>query len=172
MSDTKRKWCAMLAKLTAPMHPEEAAKGFVNMLPMLPEDDAAFNRDTLERAARRELGDPAVPNFDTISRAFAKWNRDNRPAAQQLGANPEVLRIAKAITPREPISPEESAAIDVQIEAMKAEFSARAPAKEGGKVEPKYLNKLQLALTSSPETLAIRPDLRAALEKHEREMEG
>lgn len=81
MSEAKRKWCAMLAKLTAPMDPAEAAKAFVNMLPMLPGDDAAYNRDTLEAAAIRQKGDPAIPNFDMMQRALTAWCKANpRPS--------------------------------------------------------------------------------------------
>lgn len=69
MSEAKRKWCSVLAKLVAPLDAERAVKAFVAMLPMLPEDDRLFT----DRAARNiAVGErrTAVPTFEDLERAL------------------------------------------------------------------------------------------------------
>lgn len=161
-SEVKRGWCAMLAKLTAPMASPEAAAAFVAMLPMLPKEDAAFNRDTLERAARRETGDTAVPNYDRLARAFSEWRKDNLHVQIRMGGS---VQVGQLIAPTYEPTDAERDRVDAQVAALKAEFASTPGAKEL-KIEPKYPSKLQLALNATEAVLATRPDYRAVLEMH------
>lgn len=167
MTRIKREWCAMLAKLTAPVHAEAAVKAFIDMLPLLPQDDAAYNRDTLELAARRELGDPAIPNYDVLSRAFGKWHRGNRPIEHRQGADPVVQGITYALPDLRPPSPEECAEVAAKVAALKAEFGAKQGPRAAKEVLPKYLSKLELALSVPREVAMRRPDLAEALRQHD-----
>ena len=88
-SKAKREWCAMLAKLTSPMEAETATAAFVAMLPLLDFTDDAFNRSTLEAAARREPGDTAIPNFDKIARVLGEWFKARRPSEHHALAAPD-----------------------------------------------------------------------------------
>jgi hypothetical protein len=83
----RRKWLAMLAKLTAPMHPVEATKALCDMLPFLADmPDAAFTLASLEHvAASCRHG---CPNFGDLRAPLAEWWHDNRPAPTNLLAGP------------------------------------------------------------------------------------
>lgn len=159
---TQRGWCAMLAKLTSPMSAPEAAQAFVAMLPMLPKDDAAYNRDTLERAATREMGDTAIPNYDKLVRAFAEWRRESLPVQVRMGGS---VPVAQLIAPKAEVTPEEIERVDRQVAELKAEFAASAVSNHP-RIEPRYVDKLTLARSASPEVLAMRADYRAVLAMH------
>lgn len=87
MTQTKRQWCAMLAKLVAPMDPETAAKAFVDMLPLLPLDDTLYTRATLEAAATCERK-TAVPNYADLSRVLGRAAKERLPVAVRMGYKP------------------------------------------------------------------------------------
>lgn len=150
----------MLAKLVAPMDPETACTAFLAMMPMLPANDEAYNRTTLENAARRETGDAAIPNFDKLMRVFGEWRRDNMPAHVRMGGSAPIAQIVES---RVQPTQEEIAAVQAKAAALKAEL-AYGPTGESPKVEPRYLDKLSLARSVPASLLATRPDLRAALD--------
>ncbi len=62
MSEKKRRWCAILAKLVAPMDAARAAAAFADMLPALPDDDNLFSVEAACRVARKERR-TALPTF-------------------------------------------------------------------------------------------------------------
>lgn len=164
MSQTKLQWCAMLAKLVAPMDTERAAKAFADMLPMLPAEDQRYTRSALERAAKIDRK-TAVPTFDDLTRAFAEDWKANLPAAQRLGANPGLPRLPEP--ERKPPSAEECASVARSLSVFKADAAQVSQAKGVGSrvhdIPAAPLTKLQLARAATPEMLAARPDLRAAL---------
>lgn len=162
-TETQRSWCAMLAKLTAPMNAPDAAQAFVAMLPMLPKEDSAYNRNTLERAARRDPGDTAIPNYDRLARVFADWRRENLPVQVRMGGE---VPVAQLIAPKVERTPAECARVDQQVAELKAEMASTLCGAEI-KAAPNYPTKLQLALSASPAVLATRPDYRAVLEMHQ-----
>lgn len=161
MTPTKiqRAWCAMLAKMVAPMDASAACAAFIDMLPMLPPEDAAYNCTTLERAARREPGDTAIPNYDRLARSFGQWRRDNLPAHVRMGGS---MTVKQVIEQRVPPTPEEIVEVRAKAAAIRSE--TRNDPKTAARVEPKFVDKLTLARMASPEVLACRPDLRAALD--------
>lgn len=59
---------------------------------------------------------------------------------------------------------------DRKTSEIKVEFAGKSGAVQF-KIEPRYLEKLQLALAASPAVLATRQDYRMALEMH-RQAEG
>lgn len=87
MSQVKRQWCAMLAKLVAPMEPELAARAFVDMLPLLPADDSLYTRATLEATARCERR-TTVPTYADISAVLGRAARERLPVAVRMGYTP------------------------------------------------------------------------------------
>lgn len=87
MSQIQRQWCAMLAKLVAPMAPESAARAFVDMLPLLPADDTLYTRATLEATACCERR-TAVPIFADISAVLGRAAKDRLPVAVRMGYKP------------------------------------------------------------------------------------
>jgi hypothetical protein len=163
-TQTKLTWCAMLAKLVAPMEPERAAKAFADMLPLLPADDDRYTRSALERAAKIDRK-TAVPTFEDLSRAFSEEWKANLPAAVRLGANPETPRLDAPA--RVPPSAEECDHVRNLVTAFKADVAKVSEAKGVDAVvhdiPPAPLSKLQLARAATPAVLAMRPDLRAAL---------
>lgn len=92
MSQTRRQWCAMLAKLVAPMDPETAARAFVDMLPMLPADDMLYTRATLDAAATCERK-TAVPAYADLSRVLGRAAKDRLPVAVRMGYKPALPRV-------------------------------------------------------------------------------
>lgn len=162
-SKIQRQWCALLAKLVAPMDAQAACAAFIDMLPMLPIGDEAYNRSTLESAARRAQGDTAIPNYDRLARVFAEWRRQALPAHVRMGGSPESPRLsAPSYEPTEA----EVAEVQAKAAAFRAEMEAKPSALPETKIQPRHLTKLQIAMTASPEMLATRPDLRAALDAH------
>lgn len=166
MSQTKRQWCAMLAKLVAPMDPETAARAFVDMLPMLPADDTLYTRATLDAAATCERK-TAVPAFADISTVLGRAAKARLPADVRMGWKPA---LPAPEFHRE--SPEEIEACRARnraiIDQMRAEAAASRPAHE--RPGPKYLTVLELALTDRAEGRPItRPDKIAALAEYDRE---
>lgn len=87
MSVVRRQWCAMLAKLVAPMEPEIAARAFVDMLPLLPTDDALYTRATLEAAACCERR-TAVPNFADLAKVLGRAGLERLPVTVRMGYQP------------------------------------------------------------------------------------
>lgn len=83
----RRQWCAMLAKLVAPIDPETAAKAFADMLPMLPADATLYTRQTLDAAATCERK-TAVPTFADISGVLGRAAKDRLPASVRMGYKP------------------------------------------------------------------------------------
>jgi hypothetical protein len=166
-SKLKREWCAMLAKLTSPMDPATATAAFVDMLSVLYFPDQAFNRETLEAAARRAQGDTAVPNFDKISRALGEWTSARRPVAQRLGANPDTVRVGHE--PPGSDHPAEKARVGECLVLLAAEIKREISKNLPESAAPKahHLSKLQLARSASARVLALRPDLREVLEMAE-----
>lgn len=69
MSEIKRQWCAMLAKLVAPMDAARAAAAFVAMLPVLPPDDACYSTEAALRIARADRR-TSVPLFADIEKGL------------------------------------------------------------------------------------------------------
>ena len=120
---TQLRWCAMLAKLTAPMDSERAAQAFTYMLPMLPKDDAAYNKDTLEQAARRNPGDAAVPNYDRLARVFSDWRKANLPVQLRMGGS---IPVAQLIAPKKQVTQEEIECVDHLVATIKREMLAKS----------------------------------------------
>lgn len=122
MSQIKRQWCAMLAKLVAPMEPEKAARAFVDMLPMLPADETLYNRQTLDDAATCERK-TAVPNFADLARVLGRAGLNRLPANVRMGYTPPEKLLE---TPRD--TPEEIAACIARnrpiIDQLRAEAAA------------------------------------------------
>lgn len=120
MSQIKCQWCAMLAKLVAPMEPERAARAFVDMLPLLPADETLYNRATLEQAATCERK-TAVPNYADISKVLGNASKQKLPAHIRMGYKPPVLSLA----PPKPTE-EECEAVSALVKAITAELKAKA----------------------------------------------
>lgn len=165
-TETQRQWCAMLAKLTSPLNAPDLAQAFVSMLPMLPKEDAAYNRDTLQRAARRDVGDTAIPNFDKIDRAFADWRRQNLPVQVRMGG---ALPVAQIMAPPSEHTDEDRVHVAGLISKLKAELETERLSKPESNIKPAHATKLQLALLwlrHDPDASKLRPDLRKAYEMH------
>lgn len=121
ISQNKRQWCAVLAKLVAPMAPETAVRAFVDMLPMLPPDDTLYNRQTLEDVAtctRRT----AVPTYADLSAVLRKAAYDRLPATVRMGYVPPKWR---TLPPPAPPSQEEIEYVSVLVANLTAELRAR-----------------------------------------------
>lgn len=163
-SKTQRSWCAMLAKLTCPMDAQTACAAFIDMLPMLPGDDEAYNRSTLENAARREQGDTAIPNYDRLVRAFSEWRRQSLPAHVRMGGTFGAPAIS---APSYEPSAAECERVDNLVTSLKEDLAKHELEHGKIKVEPRYCSILELALSAAPSVLASRPDYRRALEMHQ-----
>lgn len=123
MSQTKRQWCALLAKLVAPMEPERAARAFVDMLPMLPADDTLYNRQTLDAAATCERKS-AVPNYADLSKVLGRAGLERLPVRVRMGYKPPVPLLEP---PR--ATKEEREAVSAMVRALTAEFKAKSAAR-------------------------------------------
>lgn len=123
MSQIRRQWCAMLAKLVAPMDAETAARAFVDMLPMLPADETLYTRRTLESAAtcaRRT----AVPTYEDIANTLGRAGVARLPVSVRMGYKPpETLLEA----PRETAAEREATL--ARHQSALAQFRAAAVAK-------------------------------------------
>lgn len=124
MSQTKRQWCAMLAKLVAPMEPERAARAFVDMLPMLPADDSLYNRQTLDDAATCERK-TAVPTYADLSKVLGRAGLARLPAPVRMGYKPPAPMLEP---PR--ASPEDYEQVSAIVRALTAELKAKAAARQ------------------------------------------
>ena len=124
MSQIKRQWCAMLAKLVAPMEPERAARAFVDMLPMLPVDDAVYNRQTLDAAATCERR-TAVPTYADLSKVLGRAGLERLPVSVRMGAKPSAPMLEP---PR--ATAEERAAVSAMVRALTAELKAKFAARQ------------------------------------------
>lgn len=127
MSVVRRQWCAMLAKLVAPMEPEIAARAFVDMLPLLPTDDTLYTRATLDAAAccdRRT----AVPNFTDVSRVLGRAGLERLPVAVRMGYRPPQPLL---VAPCETLAEREAAIARNQpaLAALKAGAAAKRHAR-------------------------------------------
>lgn len=87
MSQIRRQWCAMLAKLVVPMDAERAAKAFVDMLPMLPVDDTLYTRATLDAAATCERK-TAVPTYADLTNVLGCAAKDRLSVSVRMGYKP------------------------------------------------------------------------------------
>lgn len=124
MSQTRRQWCAMLAKLVAPMDPETAARAFVDMLPMLPPDDTLYTRATLDDAAtctRRT----AVPTYEDLSRVLGRAAKARLPVAVRMGYKPA----APMLDAPRPTQAERDY-VAALVKALSAELKAKAEAEK------------------------------------------
>ena len=123
MSQIRRQWCAMLAKLVAPMDAETAARAFVDMLPLLPADETLYTRRTLEAAAtcpRRT----AVPTYEDIAATLGRAGLARLPASVRMGYKPPEKLLE---TPRETAAAREAAI--ARHQPALARFRAEAVAK-------------------------------------------
>jgi hypothetical protein len=167
---TRREWATMLGMVCSPSFPAEGVEALVDMLPLLQKyDDSFFTAQTVElvgSAKRRQ----SIPSLDEITAIFAKLRNDRLPIQQRMGGAVSVAQITRQFVPD---SDDVKAATLAKAEALIADLSADAPAARTAKpeIEPRYFTKLQLALAAAPEVLAIRPDLRAALEEHRRQQD-
>jgi hypothetical protein len=127
---------------------------------------AAFTRKSLEEVASRCKW---FPSYAEVVAALGEIRRESLTIQQRMGAVP-IREITQQFVPD---SEEVQAATLAKAEALIAELSAGIPERATKPVvEPRYFTKLQLALAASPEMLAIRPDLRAALAEHQGAGEG
>lgn len=165
MSRVRREWCAMLAKLVAPMDAERAAKAFVDMLPMLPADGALYNRATLDEAATCERK-TAVPTFADISRVLGLAAQARLPANVRMGYTPPPPPPSTA----QRATPEELERAAEIVELLKSELRAKNTIARMAteKPEPKYLTPLQQALAARQSGAIMRPDWIRILAEHDR----
>jgi hypothetical protein len=169
ITKTKREWCAMLAKLVAPMEPERAAVAFIDMLPMLPPDDALYTRQTLDRAATCDRK-TSVPTFADLSRVLGEAAKERLPANVRMGYVPPKWPQIESAAPTD----EDREAACYRAQAVKAELVQRSFAAKGveEKPEPKYLTPLQLAQVALKNGFAMRADWAQALAEHEAGVSG
>lgn len=125
MSQIKRQWCAMLAKLVAPMEPERAARAFVDMLPLLPEDETLYNRATLEQAATCERK-TAVPNYADLSKVLGNYGKQRLPAHIRMGYKPPM--ISHSVLPP---TQQERDEVRALVKALTAELKAKHATRRG-----------------------------------------
>jgi len=79
-------WIALLAKLVAPMNPEEAVIGLKGMLPLLADlPDGAFTLKSLEHVARECR---RMPSYGELRSALSAWWIDNRPEMPAIEGPP------------------------------------------------------------------------------------
>lgn len=110
----------MLAKLVAPMDPERAARAYVDMLPMLPEDDELYNRATLHEAATCDRK-TAVPNYADLSRVLGKESISRLPVRLRMGyKQPERLAETRYTTAQD------KEAVALLVKALIAELKAKS----------------------------------------------
>lgn len=172
MSDPRTKWLAMLASLTYPASPGQAAEAFQPYLPLLRDlPAAAFTQRSLEAVASapRKM---AIPSFDEVRKPLAAWWKDHRPSPRAL---PEPLP-----TKRDPPTDEEIAAVREAVAGLVAELQVPDP-KSTPKLRSLVLSDEallvayeQLAKQDTPASAAaqVRVDmLRAKLGHRERETE-
>lgn len=164
---TRRQWATMLGSVCSPSFPQEGVEALVDMLPLLAKfDDSFFTVETIDLVGSTKHRQ-SIPSLAEITAVFAKMRSDRLPVQVRMGASPSVPQLeAPSFKPTEA----ECARVDEQVAALKQEF-ARLPDGKEIKIEPKYLTKLQLALSVDAATLASRPDYRDALEMHRRAQE-
>jgi hypothetical protein len=81
----REKWCAMLAKLCAPMDAPAAANALVTMLPLFADlPDAAFTHHSLTHVAELAIG---VPSYARLRAWMDAWWKANKPPAPALPDN-------------------------------------------------------------------------------------
>jgi hypothetical protein len=161
---TRREWAAMLGSVCSPSFPSDGVEALVDMLPLLQKyDDSFFTGETIElvgSAKRRQ----SIPSLDEITAVFAKLRHDRLPIQARMGGSVSMRQIVQQFVPD---SDEVRAATLAKAEALIAELRGDAPIKPGpSNIKPAYFTKLQMALSASPSVLALRPDLRAALDAY------
>lgn len=166
MSRVRREWCAMLAKLVAPMEPETAARAFADMLPMLPPDEALYTRQTLDAVATCDRR-TAVPTYADISRVLGEASKARLPASVRMGYTPPAWP-ALGSDAGSPSQAERDAAC-ARSQAVKAELRVMGTVARGGdeKPQPRHLTPLQLAQAYRAAGKPLRTGLRAALDGRE-----
>jgi hypothetical protein len=99
-------WMASLAPLVSPVFPKEVAAALREYLPLLRDvPGQAFNRDTLEEAARCAKGRHGVPTYAELRAVLAAWCREHRPV------RPALPRPRDAVPEEERCTPEQAAEI-------------------------------------------------------------
>lgn len=164
ITPTKRQWCAMLAKLVAPMDAERAAAAFVDMLPMLPTDDALYTRQTLDSVATCDRR-TSVPNFADIARVLGEAAKARMPANVRMGYTPPSWPALDDLSE----SDEARAEAADRAQAVISELRTIGHQMRGadGKPAPKHLTPLQMALQARACGAIMRPDWARALAAHE-----
>lgn len=81
----RQKWCAMLAKLCAPMDAVKAVEGLIAMLPMLADlPDEAFTDRSLTHVASKAK---RCPTYSELRAWMDEWWEANKPAPPALPDN-------------------------------------------------------------------------------------
>lgn len=81
----RQKWCAMLAKLCAPMDAVEAVSALVAMLPLLADlPDEAFNERSLAHVAGKAK---RCPTYADLRLWLDQWWQEHKPAPPALPDN-------------------------------------------------------------------------------------
>ncbi len=95
-------WLASLAPLVMPLFPADAAEAMRAYLPLLDNVPAeAFNRDTLEAAARCARGRHGVPTYAELRAVLASWCHDHRPVRQALPKPRDTVPESERCTPEQ-----------------------------------------------------------------------
>ena len=101
-SPSREAWLASLAPLVSPGYPAEAAAALHLYLRVL--DDVAleaFNRDTLEQAARCARGRHPVPTYAELRGVLDAWLREHRPVRAALPPPCNVVPESERCTPEQ-----------------------------------------------------------------------
>ncbi len=124
---------------------------------------AAWNRETLRSAMEKFQFWPSAAE---IREVLADWTRAQTPASVRMGGETAIGHAVERIAgpDRHSRTPEEIEAVKAKLAALKAELAADAVTGEAPKPKAAFLDTLALARVASPSVLAMRPDLRAALE--------
>jgi hypothetical protein len=120
----------------------------------------AFTRKSLEHVASKCK---FFPSYGELVQHLGEIWRENLPAHVRLGGSLDVPSLA---APKYEPSEDEVADVRAKVDAFKAEMAAKPSPIGEAKIKPRYLSKLEIALVSPPDVLAIRPDLREALRLH------
>lgn len=99
---TPERFLACLAPLVAPLYPADAAEAFRAYLPLLRDlPPAAFNRDTLEEAARCARARHGVPSYAELRAVLGTWCREHRPPRRRLPPPDNSIPESERCTPEQ-----------------------------------------------------------------------
>lgn len=123
----------------------------------------AWNPITLRTAMERFQFWPSAAE---IREVLADWTREQRPATVRMGAETAIGHAVERIAGSEQAgrTPEQIEHVKAQVAALKAEMATDAATGEKPKPRASYLDQIALARVATPAILAMRPDLRAALD--------